>query len=74
MALGHVGLFTAVLEAVATAVGAGILLVGCVVGSAGILRGWPRTLLDERVLTLGYFGGIAGAGLALVDVILRYGG
>jgi hypothetical protein len=74
MALGQIGLFTTVVEALATALGAGILLGGFVVGSIGIVAGWPRPLLDERVLAFGYLGGIVGAALAFIDLILRYRG
>ena len=40
MALGQIGPATVVAEALATAVGAGILLGGFLVGSIGVVVGW----------------------------------
>jgi hypothetical protein len=34
--------------------------------------GWTRQTPERRALTDGYYGGIGGAGLVLVDLLLRY--
>jgi hypothetical protein len=71
--LAHIGLLTTVLEGAATAVGAGVVLSGVAMGLWGLAIGKPIADVEERALRGGYFGGGLGAGLALVDVILRYG-
>lgn len=73
MAMAEIGLFTAVSEATATAVGTGILLGGFATGVFGMAVGWARPLLDARVLAFSHIGGVVGAGLAIVDLVLRYG-
>ncbi len=73
MALGQIGLLTSAAESLATAIGAGMLLGSFGVGSFGLLAGWPRPALERRVLSDGYYGGIIGAVLALVDLGIRYG-
>lgn len=72
MGVGQIGLFTAAIEALAGAVGAGMLLGGFVAGSIGIAARHPRPLLDRWVLLAGYFGGSIGMGLAIFDLLLRY--
>lgn len=72
MVLAQIGPLTGVLEALATAVGAGVVLGGVAAGILGLLRGSSRTDIEEYALVSGYIGGGAGAVLALVDSILRY--
>ncbi|HEX5928875.1 MAG TPA: hypothetical protein VFY48_05730 [Solirubrobacterales bacterium] len=72
MAAGQIGFFTNVMEALATAVGAGIVLGGFLAGAVGAIAGWPRVLRDERVLITGYGGGIAGVVAAVIDLLVRY--
>lgn len=72
MTFAQIGPLTSMLEAVATAVGAGILLGGFVTGFAGLIEGRPRRELENRILADGYRGGALGAGVVLVDLILRY--
>ena len=74
MALGQIGLLTNAAEALATAVGAGMLLGSFGIGALGLVAGRSRRALEERVLTDGYFGGILGMILAMVDLVVRYGG
>lgn len=70
MALGQIGPFTALLESVATAVGAGMLLGGFALGSAAFVVGSARPELAERALTDGYLGGFVALGLILLDTVL----
>jgi hypothetical protein len=71
--VAQIGPFTAVLEAVATAVGAGVVLSGTLAGFVGFALRKPRQWTEHTVLFAGYGGGALGAGLALADFILRYG-
>ena len=58
MELAVIGPLTSASEAMATAVGAGILLGSFVGGAVGMVFGVPRVKLSDRVLTDGYFGGL----------------
>jgi NAD kinase len=73
MALAQIGPLTAILEALATAVGAGIPLGGFAMGTVGLLARWPRRELAARALTDGYAGGIGALLILLIDLLLRYG-
>lgn len=72
MALAQIGPMTAVFEAIATAVSAGIVLGSFTMGIAGLVLGWSRREIGYRALTDGYIGGIAGVAFVLFDLILRY--
>jgi hypothetical protein len=72
MVLGAIGTSTTGIEALATAVGAGVLLGGFLGGLLGSALGWPRDLRDERILVIGYGGGAIGALAVLFDLLLRY--
>jgi hypothetical protein len=72
MAVGQVGPFTAVVESLATAIGAGMVLGGFAIGTAGFLAGRSRQELAERALTDGYAGGLIGIASVLFDLVLRY--
>jgi hypothetical protein len=61
-------------EAVAAAVGAGVVLGGVALGVGRLAAGWPRQRIERRALTDGYLGGMVGAVVAVIDLILRYGG
>jgi len=73
MALAQIGPLTTLLESVATAVGAGVVLCSVMAGIVGLARGWSRRDVEGAAATAGYFGGGVGAVCALADVILRYG-
>jgi len=73
MAAGQIGFLTNVMEALATVVGAGMLLGSFGVGVFGLVARRPRQFLEARVLAHSYFGGILGVALAFLDVITRYG-
>jgi hypothetical protein len=72
MALGQIGPLTTVLEAFATAVAAGVVLGSVGVGSLGLVLGWSRHSIGDRAVTDGYVGGVVGAAVAVIDVVLRY--
>jgi hypothetical protein len=72
MELVNLGPLTTMLEVAAAAVAAGIVLCSVAVGVIGLALGWSRREIGDRALTDGYIGGAIGAGLALVDVVLRY--
>lgn len=74
MTMAQIGFFTAAMEGLAAAVGAGMLLGGFAAGSVGSIAGCPRPSLDRWVLATGYFGGAVGVVLAITDLLLRYGG
>jgi len=73
MALAQIGPLTGVLEAVAAAVGAGMLLGGFLAGAVGIVRGWPKRQFDRWLLLSSYGGGGFAAAFTLVDITFRYG-
>ena len=64
-----IGPATSVLEAAATAVGAGMLLGGFVVGVASLIsrRGYKSA---RAIGGAGYVGGVAALALLLVDLII----
>jgi hypothetical protein len=72
VAFAHIGPFTAVTEALATAVGAGAVLGSVAAGIWELIRGSTRAELEGSALLSSYIGGAAGAGLALVDLVLSY--
>ena len=72
MVSASIGVATAMVEIAAASVGAGMVLGGFVGGGIGLLRQWPRPVLEARVLTDGYMGGFAGALALAFDLIVRY--
>jgi hypothetical protein len=60
MTLGQMGFLTNAVEALATAVGAGMLLGSFGVGALGLLTGKPRQDLERRVLTTATTAGFWG--------------
>jgi hypothetical protein len=73
MALAQIGPLTATLEAAAASVGAGVVLGSVALGVARLALGWPRHRIERRALTDGYLGGMFGAIIAVLDLLLRYG-
>ncbi len=60
------------IEGTTTAVSAGILLGGFVVGLLGLVLGWARPRLEAQALKSGYIGGIAGMAAVVADITIRY--
>jgi hypothetical protein len=71
MAFASIGLLTAGLEAVATAVGSGLLLGSFTIGTGRLLLGFPRSALESHALTDGYCGGFLSICLILIDLGFR---
>jgi hypothetical protein len=67
-------LLTNAIEALATVVGAGMLLGSFGVGALGLIAGRSRQSLEGRVLIDGYYGGILGTVLVAIDLITHYAG
>jgi len=61
------------LESVAAAVGAGVVLGSVYSGLRTILGRKPVSDIERGALFGGYLGGAVGAALAIVDAIVRYG-
>lgn len=72
MSLAQIGPLTAVFEATAAAVGAGILLGSFGSGLVGLLLGDSKAAFEARVLRDGYIGGAAASLAILADITFRY--
>ena len=73
LVFAQIGPLTTLLEAAATAVGAGVVLGSVAVGIRGLWVRWPVRKIERRALSGSYMGGAAGAVAALADVVIRYG-
>ena len=69
--IAHIGFATSVIEAVATSVGAGILLGGYVAATGAMLRGRSRKEVESTAFRDGYIGGTFGMCCLLWDLLLR---
>jgi hypothetical protein len=65
--VAQIGFFTRLLELVATAIGAGILVGGFV----GAIGGWSRKAVEGDSLKNGFYGGVAGLVCLIADSCLR---
>jgi hypothetical protein len=72
MASAQIGPLTEVFEAVAAAVGAGVVLGGFSAGICRLTMGQPRAEIEAKVLADGYLGGLVGVFVVCLDLILRY--
>jgi hypothetical protein len=72
MVLGQIGFLTTAAEAFAAAVGAGMLLGSFGAGVLGLLVGHSRRSLEQRALVSGYYGGLLGVALAMLDLVTGY--
>jgi hypothetical protein len=68
----HIGGATTTLEAVAGAIGAGILVSSFAIALLGISLGWPRQVLERRVFRNGYVGGLLGVAAVVLDLLTRH--
>jgi len=73
MVFAQIGPLTTMLEAVATAVGAGAVLGSVTAGMCGLLARWPLPKVERLALYGSYLGGAVGAALVLFDAVIRYG-
>lgn len=72
MVFARIGLLTAALEALAAAVGAGIVLGGFAGGIYRLLTERLRGELEARVLADGYAGGVVAILIVGIDLAVRY--
>jgi hypothetical protein len=70
MGFAQIGPLTAAFQAIAAAIGAGIVLSGFAFGAVRLATGQPRWVLEKHVLTDGFIGGLAALAIALIDLIL----
>jgi hypothetical protein len=68
----QIGPVTSLIEGVATAVGATMILGGFVVGLYGVSRGRPRTMIEAAALDAAYIGGFVGVLAVVADIMIRY--
>jgi hypothetical protein len=74
MAFAQLGSGTTAMEAVATAIGAGMIIGGFLASVAGLVLRKTRQTLERWSLEAGYAGGGFGALLLLIESLIRYGG
>jgi hypothetical protein len=70
--LAQIGLTTTVLESVASAVAAGMLMSSFTMAAVGFLRGRTRRDIEEMALRSACEGGFFALGLLLFDLLARY--
>jgi hypothetical protein len=66
------GLFTGGLEAVATSIGAGILVGSFAFGVRGLATGTPKEVSEGKAVTGGYVGGTTALFLLVIDILRKY--
>jgi len=71
MALAQVGPLTVAFEALAAAVGAGIVLGSFAAGIYRLANSQRRLHIETRVLSDGYAGGLVGVLVVCLDLVLR---
>jgi hypothetical protein len=72
MAVAPIGPLTSVLEAVATAVGAGAVLGSVAAGMRGLVARWTIRKVERLALCGSYLGGAVGAASVVFDAVIRY--
>lgn len=72
MAVAQIGPLTNLLEALAAAVGAGVVLGSFALGTYRLTRGGSREEIEARVLMDGYVGGFASIVFVALDIVVRY--
>lgn len=72
MAIAQFGPVTSLIEGVATAVGAAMILGGFIVGLYGVARGRPRAMIEAAALDAAYIGGFVGVFAVAADITIRY--
>lgn len=68
----QIGSATGLLEAVATSVGAGMLLSGFLMAVVGLARGRARGQIEKYSLRDACIGGLGAIGLISFDLLMRY--
>jgi hypothetical protein len=72
MLFAHIGSTTTALEAVATSIGAGMLVSGFVMAAVGLTRGKTRRQIEKNSLRDACVGGLCAMGLIAIDLSMRY--
>jgi hypothetical protein len=67
-----VGPLTGVFEALATSIGAGVVIGSFVVGLTNLVLGRGRGTSEEEALYGGYVGGAVGLGLLAIDIVEKH--
>jgi hypothetical protein len=67
--LASTGLFTGILEAVATAIGAGLVVGGFAAGIEGVASRRSRQEAERNATFGGYVGGLTGLALLALDTL-----
>lgn len=70
--LGSAGIFTPIIEAAATAIGAGVVVGGFLGATAGAVGGWSRRQVERDALRDSYFGASGALALWVVDQCIVY--
>jgi hypothetical protein len=70
--IASVGPFTGVLEAIATSIGAGIVVGGFAMGVRGSAAGLGRDTTEAMALAGGNAGGCVGLLLLAVDILVKH--
>jgi len=68
----HIGTTTTALEAVATSIGAGMLVSGFVMAAVSFARGRKRGQIERNSLRDACIGGLFATGFIVFDVSMRY--
>ena len=69
--IAHIGFATSAIEALATSIGAGIVIGGFVAATGAMLRGRSRKDVESTALRDGYIGGGLGMFCLLWDLLVR---
>jgi hypothetical protein len=69
-----IGLATTMLELTATSIGFGVVVIGFVTSSRGMLFGWTRKEVEAGALRSAFWGGVVGMFCLCLDLIVRYPG
>jgi hypothetical protein len=72
LVLGTAEIFTPIIEAAATAIGAGIVIGGFLGASGGALNGWSRRQVEGDALRDSYFGAAGGLASWVLDQCIVY--
>jgi hypothetical protein len=67
-----IGIATTLLEQVATSIGFGLVVMGFVASSQGMLFGWTRKQVDAEALRVAFQGGMLGICCLSIDLMLRF--
>ena len=70
--IASAGPLTGIFEAVATSIGAGIVVGSFALGGLSFANGWPRTKSEGLTLVGGHIGGLVGLLLLSIDTLAKH--